>query len=114
MSKPRDEVWPDQLALPGWGAWAMGDLTQAVQRTEALLGASAAVGGVAIDLPGSLAVAPRVSVIVKDETQVADLRSRVAASEYLPHFLGKQLPWVFCADVNDLHLRVLCLEDGEQ
>ena len=114
MSKSRDEVWPGRLALPGWSDWAMGDLTQAVKRTEALLGASAAVGGVAIDLPGSLAVAPRVSVIVKDESLVAELRSRVAASEYLPHFLGKQLTWVFCADVNDLHLRVLSLEDGEQ
>jgi hypothetical protein len=112
MTASRDDVWPRQLSLPGWGEWAIGDLTQALLRAESLLSASAPVEGVTIDLRGSLSVMPRVSIIVKDESQVAELRSRVAASEYMPHFLGKPLPWVFTAEVDDLHLRVLCLDEG--
>jgi hypothetical protein len=91
----------------------LADLTQAFVRAERVLSPDVAVQGAAVDPARSLANPPRLTLLVHDRHEVDLLRRRVRAGQFPAQFNTPKDPAMFCADLDDLHLRVLCDEGAE-
>ena len=108
MSRRASEPSRQSLWLP-YGA---GDLVDAARRGAELIGSSTEVTALSVQPPTDNTHLPVVQIVVNDLETSEGIRLRLTDQQMLPHFLQTRFAGTWAAEIDDIELRVLCIEQG--
>lgn len=95
-----------------WLPYGAGDLVDAARRAAELIGSSTEATAISVQPPADEAHLPVVQVVVNDLDTSEDIRLRLTEQQMLPHFLRTRFAGTWAAEIDDIELRVLCIEQG--
>jgi hypothetical protein len=107
MSRRVSEPGPKSPWLP-YGA---GDLVDAARRAAELVGSSTELTAISVQPPDE-AHLPIVQVVVNDLETSESIRLRLSEQQMLSHFLRTRFAGTWAAEIDDIELHVLCIEQG--
>ncbi len=93
-----------------WSPDGIGDLVDAARRAAEDIGSSTEVLSLTVVPPSSNSDLPTVQVLLDDLALSEDIRERLTNQEMLPHFFGTRYAGTWAAEIDDLVLRVVCVE----
>lgn len=108
MSRRADEVSPSRL----WSPYGGGDLVDAARRAVELVGSSTELNAISVQPPTYETQFPIVQLVVNDVETSENIRLRLTEQPMLPQFLGTRSAGTWAAEIDDIELRVLCIEQG--
>ena len=101
---------PESQSL--WLPYGAGDLVDAARRAAELVGSSTELTAISVQPPTDEAHLPVVQVVVNDLETSESIRLRLTEQQMLPHFLRTRFAGTWAAEIDDIELRVLCIEKG--
>jgi hypothetical protein len=95
-----------------WTPQSIGDLVDVARRAAELVGSSTEISGLGIASTGYWEDVPTVQLILEDPEQSEHIRQRITDQAALPHDELSRFVGTWTAEVDDLRLRVICVEQG--
>lgn len=109
MGRRVEETTPQRL----WPPYGAGDLVDAARRAAELIGSSTELNAISVQPPTDEANLPVVQVVVNDLETSESIRLRLTEQQMLAHFVRTRFVGSWAAEIDDLELHVLCIEQGE-
>lgn len=108
MSRRTSDNAPSRL----WTPYGAGDLVDAARRAADLVGSSVELNALSVQPPTDETELPVVQLVVNDLETSESIRLRLTEQQMLPHFLRTRFAGTWAAEIDDIELRVLCVEQG--
>jgi hypothetical protein len=96
-----------------WSPANIGDLVDAARRAAELIGSATEVARFSVLPPSTSSAFPTVQVVLHDRELSEAIRMRLTSQDMLPHFIGTPVAGTWRAEVDDLVLALICIEEAE-